>query len=75
MKLIGSIVAISAVLLLRAFTTISSSAEPFDETRLKWMIILHVTFIASGVLFAVMDWVSNMTDAHMDKLEAPGLTN
>src|SRR6202166_5387650 len=33
MKLIGSIVAISAISLLRAFMALSSSSEPVDETR------------------------------------------
>jgi uncharacterized protein (TIGR00645 family) len=71
MKLIGSIVAISAISLLRAFMALSSTAEPFDEVRLKWMIILHLTFIGSGVLFAVMDWVSAMTDISKDKERRP----
>ncbi|MGZ5924000.1 MAG: YqhA family protein, partial [Rhizomicrobium sp.] len=71
MKLIGSIVAISAISLLRAFMALSSTAEPFDEVRLKWMIILHLTFIGSGVLFAVMDWVSAMTDLSKDKERRP----
>jgi len=70
MKLIGSIVAISAISLLRAFMALSSSSEPFDEVRLKWMIILHLTFIFSGVLFAVMDWVAGVTDDSKDKARA-----
>ena len=71
MKLIGSIVAISAISLLRAFMALSSSSEPFDEVRLKWMIILHLTFIFSGVLFAVMDYVASRSEK-ADTLTAPG---
>src|SRR5258705_8366160 len=48
MKLIGSIVAISAISLLRAFMTLTENDAPFDETRLRWMLILHLTFVTSG---------------------------
>jgi uncharacterized protein (TIGR00645 family) len=71
MKLIGSIVAISAISLLRAFMALFSSSKPFDETRLKWMIILHLTFIFSGVLFAVMDHVASRSEKS-GSLAAPG---
>ncbi|MGD9985014.1 MAG: TIGR00645 family protein [Porticoccaceae bacterium] len=67
MKLIGSIVAISAISLLRAFMTLTSEDVPFDEARLRWMVILHLTFIASGVLFAAMDWIAALTDAGKEK--------
>ncbi len=67
MKLIGSIVAISAISLLRAFMTLTSEYVPFDEARLRWMVILHLTFIASGVLFAAMDWIAALTDAGKEK--------
>jgi uncharacterized protein (TIGR00645 family) len=61
MKLIGSIVAISAISLLRAFMTITAPEVPLDQARLGWMIALHMTFIVSGVLFALMDWVGSLT--------------
>ena len=67
MKLIGSIVAISAISLLRAFMTLTSGEAPLDEARLQWMVILHLTFIASGVLFAAMDWIAALTDAGKEK--------
>lgn len=67
MKLIGSIVAISAISLLRAFMTLTSDEAPIDEARLRWLVILHLTFIASGVLFAVMDWIAALTDAGKEK--------
>jgi uncharacterized protein (TIGR00645 family) len=55
MKLIGAIVAISAVELLKAFlvsTTLTSE-------QLKWKIAIHLTFVVSGVLFALADWISD----------------
>ena len=61
MKLIGSIVAISAISLLRAFMTLTEPGAPFDEPRMRWMVILHMTFIVSGLLFAAMDWVATRT--------------
>ena len=47
--------------------TLTSEDVPFDEARLRWMVILHLTFIASGVLFAAMDWIAALTDAGKEK--------
>jgi uncharacterized protein (TIGR00645 family) len=62
MKLIGSIVAISAISLLRAFMTLGEPNTVLDEPRLKWMLLLHLTFVGSGLLFAAMDWVANRAE-------------
>lgn len=62
MKLIGSIVAISAISLLRAFMTLTDPQVPLDEPRLRWMLFLHLTFVVSGLLFAAMDWVGNRAE-------------
>ncbi|MBS0472240.1 MAG: TIGR00645 family protein [Proteobacteria bacterium] len=62
MKLIGSIVAISAISLLRAFMTLIEGDKTIDDNHLRWMVILHVTFLASGVLFALMDWIASLTE-------------
>jgi len=62
MKLIGSIVAISAISLLRAFMTLTEHDVPVDEPRLRWMLMLHLTFVASGLLFAAMDWIGNRAE-------------
>ncbi len=66
MKLIASIVAISGIHLLKRFMEIGEAhAEtPFDPSQLRWMVIIHVTFVVSGVLLAVMDWVTSRTDKH-----------
>jgi uncharacterized protein (TIGR00645 family) len=55
MKLIASIVAISAVALLRAFMALAEQGGVPDPARLGWMLGLHLTFVLSGVLMAVMD--------------------
>ncbi|HET7083680.1 MAG TPA: TIGR00645 family protein [Rhizomicrobium sp.] len=62
MKLIGSIVAISAISLLRAFMTLTELDKPFDVPHLRWMLYLHLTFVISGLLFAVMDYIANRAE-------------
>ena len=54
MKLIGAIVAISAVELLKAFLV---STQMTGE-QLGWKIAIHLTFVLSGLLFAVSDWIT-----------------
>lgn len=63
MKLIASIVAISAIALLRAFMELGEG-EQVDQTRLLWMAGIHLTFVVSGVLLALMDWIASRTDRH-----------
>lgn len=53
-KLIGAIVAISAVELLKAFI---NSAQ-LSNTQLAWKVGIHLAFVVSGVLFAVSDRVT-----------------
>ena len=62
MKLIGSIVAISAISLLRAFMELSEDGSVMDEPRLRWMLILHLTFVGSGLMFAIMDYIGNRAE-------------
>src|SRR5690606_5078193 len=50
-KLIGSIVAISGIELLKAFV----NTDNYTNQQIAWKIGLHMTFVVSGVLFAVMD--------------------
>lgn len=64
MKLIGSIVAISAISLLRAFMTLTEADVPLDEARVRWLVLLHLTFVGSGLLFALMDWVAARAEKH-----------
>lgn len=50
-KLIGSIVAISAIELLKAFMRVGE----LGNTELAWRVGIHLTLVVSGVMFAVMD--------------------
>ena len=51
LKLIASIVAISGIQLLRTFMDVQNTSD----RDLQWMLIIHVTFVVSGVLLALMD--------------------
>ncbi len=53
MKLMSSIVAISAVQLLRAFMDLSH----LSDRDLAWTVGIHLTFVVSGLLFALTDRV------------------
>ena len=57
LKLIASIVAISGIHLLQVFMNINN----YTEKELYWMVILHLLFILSGVLMAVMDYITVST--------------
>lgn len=54
-KLIASIVAISGIALLRAFLPLGDVGARVDTPRLTWMVVIHLTFVVSGVLMAAMD--------------------
>lgn len=51
MKVIGSIVAISAIELLKAFVNV----HELTNEQLGWKVGIHLTFVFSGVMFALMD--------------------
>ena len=69
MKLIGSIVAISAISLLRAFMSVLEPEVAVNERRLVWLVVLHLTFLMSGVMFALMDWLAAVTEHHVRPAE------
>jgi uncharacterized protein (TIGR00645 family) len=50
-KLIGSLVAISVIELLKDFM----QSGTYSNSREAWRVGIHITFVISGVLFAVMD--------------------
>jgi uncharacterized protein (TIGR00645 family) len=60
-KLIGSLVAISVIELLKDFIELSGVATVGEGTQ--WRVFIHLTFVISGVLFAVMDWVADKREA------------
>ena len=63
MKLIASIVAISAIALLRAFMKLSEGQEIPDRT-LAWLVGIHLTFVVSGVILAAMDYIAGNVARH-----------
>ena len=63
MKLIASIVAISAIALLKAFMRLNEG-EAIDDRTLSWLVGIHLTFVISGVLLALMDLLASMVRKH-----------
>jgi uncharacterized protein (TIGR00645 family) len=63
LRLLASLVAISAVVLLRAFMEITEGVNGPDNRSLGWMIGIHLTFVVSGLLLALMDYVVAKTHA------------
>ena len=57
-KLIGSLVAISVIELLKDFIELGETGGKVEES-LIWRVLIHLTFVVSGVLFAVMDVISD----------------
>ena len=66
MKLIASIVAISGIHLLKLFMSLGKPDAAYSATpeTMRWMVIIHLTFVASGVLLALMDWLTSLTKEH-----------
>lgn len=54
LKLMASIVAISAIEVLRSFLSI----EKVGLQTIMWGIAVHMTFVLSAVLLAGMDWIA-----------------
>jgi uncharacterized protein (TIGR00645 family) len=55
LKLVASIVAISGIHLLKVFMDVGKYAPD----QIRWMVIIHLVFVISGVLLAAMDWIAN----------------
>ncbi len=53
-KLLGSIVAISAIQLLKQFMAVKSATD----RELMWYVVIHVVFVVSSVLLALSDRIS-----------------
>ncbi|SMX36850.1 TIGR00645 family protein [Octadecabacter ascidiaceicola] len=62
MKLIASIVAISAIHLLKRFMEIGTmdgvEFEEMGSNNLYWLVTIHMSFVGSGIILAGMDWIS-----------------
>ena len=54
LKLISSIVAISAIQLLKAFMDVKNT----NDRELAWLVGIHMVFVVSGILMALTDRIS-----------------
>jgi uncharacterized protein (TIGR00645 family) len=57
LKMLSSIVAISAVQLLRQFMSLGT-VTPEREKELFWLVIIHIVFVVSSVLLALSDRIA-----------------
>jgi uncharacterized protein (TIGR00645 family) len=62
-KLLASIVAISAIQVLKAFMNIEKS---FNEKTLIWLVAIHLVFVVSGLLLA---WTDHISEGSKSKIE------
>ncbi len=56
-KVASSIVAISSIHLLQVFLNLSQ----YSESQIRWATLLHLTFVVSALLLAVVDRISSKT--------------
>jgi uncharacterized protein (TIGR00645 family) len=54
LKLLSSIVAISGIQVLKAFMNVKNTSD----RDLTWLVVIHVVFVASGLLMAMTDRIS-----------------
>jgi uncharacterized protein (TIGR00645 family) len=59
-KLLGSIVAISAIQLLKQFMAVKTASD----RDLMWYVIIHLVFVGSSVLLALSDRIAGESKAH-----------
>ncbi|MDH3256951.1 MAG: TIGR00645 family protein [Nitrospinota bacterium] len=64
LKVIGAIVAISASDLLKTFMEIPADLTAANSSMFLWKVTIHMAFVVSGVLFALMDRISAETKSH-----------
>jgi uncharacterized protein (TIGR00645 family) len=60
LKLLSSIVAISAIQLLKAFMNIKN----MSDRDLYWLVVIHLVFVGSGIVLALTDKISAETKSH-----------
>lgn len=63
LKLLSSIVAISAIQLLKQFMSVKT-ITPENEKVLFWLVIIHVVFVVSSVLLALSDRIAGHGSSH-----------
>lgn len=62
LKLLSSIVAISAIHLLKEFMSLKEITAA-DERRLYWLVSIHLVFVGSSVMLALSDWITGLSHA------------
>ena len=63
LKLVASIVAISGIHLLKVFMDVGK----YTDDQIRWMVIIHLVFVGSGVLLASMDFIASAAKARRPK--------
>jgi uncharacterized protein (TIGR00645 family) len=63
-KLLASIVAISAIQVLKAFMNLDTH---IDERSLAWLVGIHLVFVVSGLLLAFTDWLSEGSKSRIEE--------
>ena len=71
-KLIGSLVAISVIELLKDFIHLSEIGSEKVGDGVIWRVVIHLTFVVSGVLFAVMDFIADRHKSEANDLKPDG---
>jgi uncharacterized protein (TIGR00645 family) len=62
MKLISSVIAISAIALLHSYLKIGDT--PINPDLLHWQVVIQITFVSSGVMMALMELIMSRTETH-----------
>lgn len=58
LKVISAIVAISAIELLKSLVGLSQGTKNISETTMMWQMAIHSTFVLSGLIFALTDYIA-----------------
>jgi len=58
LKLIGSLVAISVIELLKDFIQLGEHEGAKVGDGILWRVVIHLVFVVSGVMFAIMDFIA-----------------
>ena len=63
-KLIASIIAISAIQVLKAFMNLD---KHLDDRSLAWLVGIHVVFVFSGLMLALTEWFSEGSKSKIEE--------
>ncbi|MGL5446895.1 MAG: TIGR00645 family protein [Rhabdaerophilum sp.] len=66
LKLLSSIVAISAIQVLKAFMNVKN----VSERDLTWLVIIHLVFVVSGLIMALTDKLAESSHSKVEQAKA-----